>query len=532
MFDDLTPLRRAYGVEAPAERRTASSGADGSAAEEAVLRQSRTALEATVGAQDRQPATAVLEAVRAEAARASAEALAPLTAIRALYGAPTAAAPTAAEAALLAQTRAAVEQTVDARPQSPSADAVASVLAFAAAQTRLAPRPDAAVEVPALTPLAVAYGLPLGAGASPAPVETVLLAQTRALLDDAPVAVVSESSVAAVLAAAAAATRLAPRPDAPVEAPELAPLAVAFGLPLGAGLAPAPAETVLLVQTRALLDEAPATAGPSEAVLSTVLARAALARPEAPRATDRPVESRPAPDREPVRAARSYRRAGAWASAAMALAAVLFVLMPRTAVAPELDTPGTPPASIAAATPAVAEAVSDDTEAQPADPQVEESASFAFAAPAAEPVAAPSAPAPSGPSSSEPVRASLAPAPPATAPRVAAPRPTPVTEAPRTVAPRPVPSAASAAETTTALVSADVTPANGDAWDVQDDVRVLSLRLQELRRGNEGLAWDTPTEAFGAPTTRSSASAPGLQSVRETFPAARARLVTPVTGDR
>ena len=94
------------------------------------------------------------------------------------------------------------------------------------------------------------------------------------------------------------------------------------------------------------------------------------------------------------------------------------------------------------------------------------------------------------------------------------------------------PPATRPADPSTALVAADVTPAE-PTWDEPADVRVLSLRLQALSRTTADLGWDTPAEAFGAPAPGSGRSTPGLQSVRETVPAARARLSTDFsTGDR
>ncbi|HEX8387038.1 MAG TPA: hypothetical protein VF576_12685, partial [Rubricoccaceae bacterium] len=125
MFDALTPLRRAYGVDAPGEPPVRVHPAPGEAAgagppgaggpvavETNLLCQSRAAVEAAVASQDRRPSAAVLNAVLAEAARASAEALAPLVAVRALYGEPTPALVPAAsvEAALLAQSRTALDR--------------------------------------------------------------------------------------------------------------------------------------------------------------------------------------------------------------------------------------------------------------------------------------------------------------------------------------------------------------------------------------------------------------------------------------
>ncbi|HEX9951200.1 MAG TPA: hypothetical protein VGB53_05480, partial [Rubricoccaceae bacterium] len=240
MSDDaLFPLRLAYGVEVPGSDAAGAASAPAGAAartEAALLAQTRTAIEAAVAGVDRQPPPNVLAAVLTRAAEASDAALTPLAAVRALYGLPASSAHPA-EAALLSQSRAAVESTLGARTLAPPTAVVAAIAARAAEATRLAPEPDAAVAVPALAPLAVAYGLPLGAEMN----------------------------------------------------------------------APSASETALLVQTRALLDGRPAAAGPPEAAIAAVLARAAsFATPVAP-VTERPAIAQPAPDRSPVRAARHVR---------------------------------------------------------------------------------------------------------------------------------------------------------------------------------------------------------------------------------
>ena len=458
MSDALTPLRHAYGVEAPgapAPGAAVEPGAGGHA-EAALLAQTRAAVEAAVVAQDRQPPVATLDAVLAEADRASAAALAPLAAVRALYGEPATAGADPVEAALLAQTRAAVEQTVDARPSRPASSTLDAILAAAAAATARAPRPDVAVDVPALAPLAVTYGLPLAAGAAPDTAETQLLVQTRRLLDDRPVA-----------------------------------------------------------------------AGPSAAAVAAVLARAASFG--TPPAVETPV-AQPVGDRAPVRAARSYRRIGAWTSAAAVAVALIVALLPRTAKAPEAPA-GTQAADVVATlTPetsgATPDAATETPEAQVALP----AESFAALPPAPAPPAASPAPDARQIATPQPEGAKALPAAPPPAPAATPRRDATLRSAPaRPAAPR------AEADPTTALASADVTPtAADDAWDAPADVRVLSLRLQALGRGTTGLAWDTPAEAFGAPATSTVGRAtPGFQSVRESIPSARVRLRTdPATGDR
>ncbi|HEX8298956.1 MAG TPA: hypothetical protein VF594_07305 [Rubricoccaceae bacterium] len=465
MSDDvLTPLRRAYGVEVPGSDAAGAASGSSAQAETALLVQTRAAVEMAVAGMDRQPPAATLAAVLARAALASDTSFAPLAAVRALYGEP-AGTVHLAEAALLSQSRAAIESTFGAQTLSPSAAALAAVLDRAAEATQRAPEPDAPIAVPVLAPLAVAYGLPL--------------------------------------------------------APQIE--------------APATAETALLVQTRALLDGRPAGAGPSEAAISAILARATDAVPAqaAPvQAAPAPLQSmpeRPAPaaDRSPLPAARRGRRVGVWASAAAVAVALVFALMPRPTSAPEV-----PPATEAGL---VASSLAEVTPENDPAPTAESAT--------AEPAMA-DATGLTGPSADRVVVQPAAPVatapPPVAAPAIAAQRtPTPRVEArsapaavSRVPAPppaRPSVSRASAPDATTALVAADVTPSADGAWDAPENVRVLSLRLQDLGRGTANLGWDEPAEAFGVPAT-SGQSMQGLHSVRETVPAARARLLT-VPGD-
>ena len=204
MSDDaLLPLRLAYGVQVPGSDAAGAARGEAARTEAALLAQTRTAIEAAVAGADRQPPSGVLAAVLARAAEASDAALAPLGAIRDLYRLP-AGAVRPAEAALLSQSRAAVESTFGARTLAPSAAALAAITTRAAEATRLAPAADAAVAVPALAPLAVAYGLPLAAAGAASAAETALLVQTRALIDGRPAAAgPSEAAIAAILARAA-----------------------------------------------------------------------------------------------------------------------------------------------------------------------------------------------------------------------------------------------------------------------------------------------------------------------------------------
>lgn len=477
MSDALTPLRRAYGVEAPVglplagADRTGPPGAGGpsgddapSPAETALLLQTRTAVAATVAAQNRQPDLAVVAAILAEAARTSAEALAPFAAVRTLYGLPrtrsggepATSSGTVAETALLAQSRMAVEHA--ARPHRPSDAVVSAVLARAADASRMAPAPDSAVTSPALAPLAVAYGLPLAAAAR----------------------------------------------------------------------VPASVETALLVQTRSLLDTAPASAGPSEAAVAAVLARAA-ARPTPRAAAEQP--SLVAADRSPIRAARSARRVGAWASGAVLAVALVVVLLPRSAGAPEAPTVGSSLAGVRPV-PSVERA---DNAADSGAPAASPVADLIAAAPTSAPVQAlAAAPDPSVLAASPAFTPLDVQGPAAPRPSIRVPSPAPPPPVPaRAEAPLPSSRAALSQAPTTALASTAVSAEADKSWDAPDDVRVLSLRLQELRRGNAGLGWDASAEAFGAPTTGPTGATPGLRNVRETVPAGRLRLRTePDTGDR
>ena len=463
MSDDaLFPLRLAYGVQVPGS--DAAGAARGAAArtEAALLAQTRTAIEAAVAGADRQPPSDVLAAVLTRAAEASDAALAPLGAVRSLYNLP-AGAVHPAEAALLSQSRAAVESTFGARTLAPSAAALAAITARAAEATRFSPAADAAVAVPALAPLAVAYGLPLSAEMG----------------------------------------------------------------------APSASETALLVQTRALLDGRPAAAGPSEAAIAAVLARAAsFAAPVTP-VIERAAAAPPAADRSPVHAARRVRRAGAWASAAAVAVALVFALMPRPAGAPEL----TPAAEEQLVASALSPDVSTSDAAPAAAPTEEETTPEALVADPSPLLAV--VPPPPAPAVAAAPRA-IAPDPsPAAAPAVApvadtrrapaTPRTPALQPPPPDVPARPAPVSRTADPTTT-LASADATPSAEGAWEAPANVRVLSLRLQALGRGTADLGWDAPAEAFGAPAA-SALSTPGLRSVRETVPAARARLFT-VPGDR
>lgn len=52
------------------------------------------------------------------------------------------------------------------------------------------------------------------------------------------------------------------------------------------------------------------------------------------------------------------------------------------------------------------------------------------------------------------------------------------------------------------------------AWDAPDNVRALSMRLEELDL-EDAIDWEEPAEVFGVPATRSRTATPGIQAVRE-----------------
>jgi len=58
-------------------------------------------------------------------------------------------------------------------------------------------------------------------------------------------------------------------------------------------------------------------------------------------------------------------------------------------------------------------------------------------------------------------------------------------------------------------------------WDAGEDVRVLSLRLNQLARSSEGLSWDEPPTPLGASGPEADAPAEGIRSVRADNPPAR-----------
>ena len=249
---------------------------------------------------------------------------------------------------------------------------------------------------------------------------------------------------------------------------------------------PVPAESAVeaavLAQSLQALDRLPRYA-PSAAALDAVTAAAAVP----PTSTDRP--DRPAaPARDRAAAPVRRRPVGVWAGAgALALAAVMaVVLLPRDAAQPEAPAALAAAEQVEAAAPAPAVT---DAEAPPppapapapfSDALAAGGAASGFAAVVERPGSGPSAPAPPAPTRLAPQAASVQPAAASTAPPSA-----------------PAPS-----------------------WEASDDVRALSLRLQELDA--DALAWDEPAEVFGTPAPSASGT-PGVQAVGATR--ARARMI-------
>ncbi|MDT0631054.1 hypothetical protein [Rubrivirga litoralis] len=521
MSDALTPLRHVYGLEPDGG---SAPGAPGHAEQEALRGMARALDAAFAAAPPAPPSAAAVDAVLASAAAASADHATASAAVRSAYGeGPEAGG--AIEAAVLRQSREALDRAVAARPRPrPDAAVVDSVLACAAEASSSQPAVPTQVvaDRPALAPLAVALG---GAGARSA--ETALLAQSLDALGRVPRPRPSAAAVDAVLAAAAAASSAGlnavrfvyeggAAPDAPVEIallsqsrevvdralrarpqprpsdvavaavlaraaeasaeradeptvsdPALAPLALAYGLPLAVEAPAGGAELALLDGTQATLDRL-RPARPDAAVVEAVLARAASAtRRPAPRA-----------DRPAVRPERRRLPSRVWAGGAA------LVLSALTAVA-------------------VFSGVLSDSEQT--------------VAPAASAVVAASGGAASGPELAavgveEEAEPPAAPPPVVAAPQLAA------VAAPQAAPPRPAPAAARRAPA--ARPAAETPP-----WEASEDVRALSLRLEELDRSSDGLAWDEPAEAFGRPGgSPGLTSTPGLQSVRAGAPPARARI--------
>ncbi len=463
MSDVLSPLRHVYDVDPTGP---ALVPGDTGYAEHVALHGVRSLLD---GLPREAPAPGVITAVEARAADAAVG----LAAVRAVYdGGPIT---DSVEAEALRQSRALLDAA--APPLRPSADAITAILARAA---------EAIDEID------------LFEGASP--VEQALYVQSLAALDrlarprpDAGViaaveAKATESSAFdpfGAVVARAFAQRPQPRPSAEATTAILARAAEAMETEPDLFDGASAVETALYAQTLHALDRL-ARPRPDDAALDAVRRAAATASAEAarlPAAPARVAEDRPAVPAVMLAASRSRRApAGAWlGGAALVLAAlVAAVVLPFGGVADEA--------------PALAEVVSTEEAAprQVVQPQTRD----ADAAPT------PSLSAPPSPTMSAPGFA-------------------PVAEV-RRAATRTSDPAIS--EPLAAASRAADRPTKTPAWEASDDVRALSLRLQEL--DDVALAWDEPSEAIGTPATATLGNNPGLQSVREGAAPARARLRT------
>ena len=252
-----------------------------------------------------------------------------------------------------------------------------------------------------------------------------------------------------------------------------------------------PVEAALIDQSLQALDRLPRLA-PSAAARDAVLvaaatASAALATPALGPA-DRPAAPGRTPARDRAPAVARRRPVGMWAGAsALVLAALVAVaVLPRGAAEPE---------PVAAAE-SIEEA--DDS------PSLASPTPEASPEPVDEVAAAPTAPSGSALVASAAIASYV-----------------PVVERPTPAPAAPAPVASPTAPVRSSQAAAAAVPAP-PSWEASDDVRALSLRLQELE--DDALAWDEPAEAFGAPAARALTASPGLQSVRSGGPA-RARMI-------
>jgi hypothetical protein len=67
-------------------------------------------------------------------------------------------------------------------------------------------------------------------------------------------------------------------------------------------------------------------------------------------------------------------------------------------------------------------------------------------------------------------------------------------------------------------------PPPASAWEAGEDVRLLSLRLQQIVETNEGLAWDEPPVPFGAAGAVTDAPTEGIRMVRDEAGPARVEV--------
>ncbi|NNF57617.1 MAG: hypothetical protein HKN04_05185 [Rhodothermaceae bacterium] len=327
---------------------------------------------------------------------------------------------------------------------------------------------NAAAASHALRPLRAAYGeADALAPDDPRQAEAAFFATMRAVLEQQPRPRPDADTLAAVNIAAQAAT--------------LAPLRHAYGEADGRPPAPGDAqhaEYALLASARTALNQLPRPR-PDAAVVSAIVAEAARAA-----RTDTP--SRGAPDR-PARPQGVRRRWVGWVGTAAMLAIVAFSgvwIVTQTPANEAMQAPsfaGTDQAAPSA----------QDTEASASE--LEEEAPFLAVAPSNEPTVAPdrrpATPPPAEASGRRTdTRAERASGPPPAAP-------SPVVQG--DFADEAAPSVALAERQNAAGLDADVLMEAAE-WEAGEDVRVLSLRLQQLATSSEGLAWDEPPVPLGA----------------------------------
>jgi hypothetical protein len=408
-------------------------------------------------------------------------------------------------AAAVAQTDAALAHAFAARPQPrPSEDAVAAVLARAAEP--VGPATDA---LPAASPVEAAVlgqslqaldRLPtlrpdasvLAAIEAHAAEASSALAAVRSVYLDAPAADSVEAEALRQSRDAverALASRPRPRPSEAAVAVVLARAAEAAGVEAEPAVDVPAVEGAVLAQSLRALDRLPRPR-PAAATLDAV--RLAAATAGTTRIADRPV------DRAPALPTRRRVPVGVWAGAAGLLVAALATIVVLPFGGAESDAPVALATAEATEAPAAAEPVTRDA------PAVDEpEAALDATAPAAA----------GGGLAAASAIAGFVPAP-------ARAEPPPQQPAASTLQP------VAAASRPAAAAAAPDPP----SWEMSEDVRALSLRLQELG-SEDDLAWDdVPAEACGQPTP-SAGTAPGLQSVRAGTPAprtapARARLRT------
>lgn len=463
----LDPIRHAYGE---AEGTPPATGEPGHA-EYRLLRSTRDVLDALPR---ERPDAAVLDAVKAAAA---AYARQPLLAAYGEAAPPAADDPRHAEYALLQGTRVVLDRMPKPRPDPPVLDAV-----------------EAAAREAALAPLRHAYGE--AEGTPPAPgepgyAEYELLRSTRAALDALPRVRPDASVLDAVKAAA--------------KARALRPVMAAYGeaeAPAAGDLQHA--EYALLQSTREVLSRAP-KARPDAAVVAAISAAAAgaTAVPVAPaRPAARPPAPggpRPAADRPARGRVLPFGRLPAWVGTAAMLVIIATAGIWGLNERPT-RTPSPEPSAQVAPVPEAEEQASSDP-AAPRSPAPGED----LVAQAAPPTSGP----PPGPMAAEGRARGAAPPPPA------APAPRPQARAPQESA---AALAARAAEpslhdTASAGRGADEEGMPVAAWEAGADVRLLSLRLQQLAETSEGLSWDAPPIPFGAAGALAGERLEGVQAV-------------------